>query len=701
MTTVEGVPVPNSMIRELPAHKDACLGVRPLPANHPSQSAFFTWSAGGCVLFWSLDGICKADFQIELEQPAEGEEDIANELKVVRVSKDGTFFVSGDKYGVLRYVSFFFSFFFYLFTPFNFFFSSHVDPLFFSVIDGDTQTHYYDVKAHSSEIMDITIHNDTIVSCARDRTVQVFVKKAGEWNLSQTLDDHTASVQRVLLLEDGNKLLSCSTDRTIVIRELCRREAADGTVTDAYIPTRTLNTKASPIHMAPISDSASTILVSTLDRHIIKFDLATGRVINSFKVTDETGDAVVMDAITLSEDKGKPRVIVGTSTTDKSIRVYDLNGGLVDKEWGHTEGVSDVCLLEVSGKKDVAAESVTVISTGTDGTIMIWNFLERGSASSNPNAPNGTPEPSALSRDSTAARTPLRRVLSKSELIEFTPKGSPGTELPGSGSKSVGSISPPRQLRKKASMYGMNRPLTAVSKAGVAIQQQTQSSPSSPSPSAATATAATSPAPPAASTPTASAASTSSSSEESQSPSVSTSISTPTANGRQSRKSVRGRTASPPDSQTRLPAPPRRPSYDARARNTSRSRGKSDASVNGAGSMNGLAESLTRSLRSFRKKAEIVGRSENNAVRPEVMRDLQRELGLTVKELGRDNKSGSGTGSADVEMMAMLETYSSKLLSMVNDRLEGKSPKPATTTTTTNGGLDRRKADGVETTGEG
>ena len=561
------------------------------------------------------------------------------------------------------------------------------------------------MKAHSGEIMDITIHNDTIVSCARDRTVQVFVKRAGEWNLSQTLDDHTASVQKVLLLEDGNKLLSCSTDRTIVVRELCRREATDGTVTDAYIPTRTLNTKASPIHMAPIADSASTILVSTLDRHIIKFDLATGRAISSFKVTDETGDAVVMDAITLSEDRGRPRVIVGTSTTDKSIRVYDLNGGLVDKEWGHTEGVSDVCLLEVSGKK------LTVISTGTDGTIMIWDFLERGGPSSSPNASNGTPE---SSRDSTAARTPLRRVLSKSELVEFTPKGSPGAEFPGSGSKSVDSISPPRQLRKKASMYGMNRPLTAVSKAGMAIQQQTQSSPSSPSAAAAaTTTAAAAAVPPVSSTPTTSTTSTSSSSEESQS-SVSTSISTPTASGRQSRKSVRGRTSSPPDSQTRLPAPPRRPSYDARARNTSRSRGKGDTSVNGAGSMNGLAESLTRSLRSFRKKAEIIGRSENNAVRPEVMRDLQRELVLTVKELDRDNKS-AGTGSGDDEMMAMLETYSSKLLSMVNDRLEGKFPRATATTTTTtttttatatangvdNNGLDQRKADGVETTGEG
>ncbi|KAF8252289.1 WD40 repeat-like protein [Wilcoxina mikolae CBS 423.85] len=671
MSTVEGVPVPNSMVRELPAHKDACLGVRPLPANHPSQSAFFTWSAGGCVLFWSLDGICMADFQIELEQPAEGEDDVLNELKVVRVSKDGNFFVSGDKYGVLR------------------------------VTDGDTREHYYDVKAHSGEIMDIAIHNDTVVSCARDRTVQIFEKKDGEWGLSQTLDDHTASVQKVLLLEDGNKLLSCSTDRTIVVRELCRRGAIDGTITDAYIPVRTLNTKASPIHMAPLSDSASTLLVSTLDRQIIKFDLATGRVLNSFKVTDETGDAVVMDAITLSEDKGKPRIIVGTSTTDKSVRIYDLNGGLVDKEWGHTEGVSDVCLLEVGGVD--LSESVTVISTGTDGTIMIWDFLERVGSNSSQSAPNGCTEPSVAAKDTTAARTPLRRVLSKSELVEFMPKGSPGTEFTGSGSKSVGSTSPPRQLRKKASMYGMNRPLTAVSKAGVAIQQQTQTQVTQQ-----------------VTTPTTSTTSTSSSSEESAS--LSTPISTPTASGRQSRKSVRGRTPSPPDPQTRLPAPPRRPSYDARARNASRSRGKSDASVNGAGSMNNLAESLTRSLRSFRKKAEAIGRSENgNGVRPEVMRDLQRELALAVKELGRDSKSAErdgGSNTGDDDMMAMLETYSSKLLSMVNDRLEEQFQRKdgeevavrtnGTSPATTNGvdgesnsGLDRRKAGGAEVTGEG
>lgn len=101
-STVDGVPLPNSLIRELPAHKDACLGVRLLPAGHSSHGVFFTWSAGGAVLFWNLDGANRGDFQVELEQPLESDDPFPNELKVVRVSKCGDIFVTGDKCGVLR-----------------------------------------------------------------------------------------------------------------------------------------------------------------------------------------------------------------------------------------------------------------------------------------------------------------------------------------------------------------------------------------------------------------------------------------------------------------------------------------------------------------------------------------------------------------------------------------------------------------------
>lgn len=105
MSTVDGVPVPNSMMRELPAHKDAVLGVRLLPNNHPSGASFFTWSIGGLVHFWSLEGVNRGDFSIELEQPTDSEDDVSNELRVLRISPMGDYFVSGDKYGVLRSVS--------------------------------------------------------------------------------------------------------------------------------------------------------------------------------------------------------------------------------------------------------------------------------------------------------------------------------------------------------------------------------------------------------------------------------------------------------------------------------------------------------------------------------------------------------------------------------------------------------------------
>lgn len=90
------------MVRELPAHKEAVLGVRILPKNSPTGAAFFTWATNGTVLYWTLDGTHKGDFNVELEQPSDLDEDVPNELRVVRVSPQSDYYVSGDRYGVMR-----------------------------------------------------------------------------------------------------------------------------------------------------------------------------------------------------------------------------------------------------------------------------------------------------------------------------------------------------------------------------------------------------------------------------------------------------------------------------------------------------------------------------------------------------------------------------------------------------------------------
>ena len=102
LDTVDGVATPKSKAQELPAHRDAVMGVRLLPQPNSFDAMFFTWSVGGVVLFWKLDGTSMGETNIELEQLLANDEEVPNELKVVQASQRADFFVSGDKYGVLR-----------------------------------------------------------------------------------------------------------------------------------------------------------------------------------------------------------------------------------------------------------------------------------------------------------------------------------------------------------------------------------------------------------------------------------------------------------------------------------------------------------------------------------------------------------------------------------------------------------------------
>lgn len=91
----------------LPAHRDPVLGIGALKLPNAYESDFFTWSCGGTVNFWNSEGRCQASTKIELEQLPNNEDDISNELRVLRTTEDMEFFVSGDRYGVLRYTSLF------------------------------------------------------------------------------------------------------------------------------------------------------------------------------------------------------------------------------------------------------------------------------------------------------------------------------------------------------------------------------------------------------------------------------------------------------------------------------------------------------------------------------------------------------------------------------------------------------------------
>lgn len=180
------------------AYGDAVLGVRLLSQLNDFGAAFLTWSANGTIVFWDLDGNNKTLLKIKIEQATPVEDDFVNQCQIVRSFNDSKHLVVGDRYGVLQ------------------------------IVNTTTQGCTFETRAHVSYIQDIAIFESgeltLVASAGRDRTVQLFRKLSDLWVLVQTLDEHSASVCGVFFAENGEKLISCSADRTIHVRQLVKKD---------------------------------------------------------------------------------------------------------------------------------------------------------------------------------------------------------------------------------------------------------------------------------------------------------------------------------------------------------------------------------------------------------------------------------------------------------------------------------------------
>lgn len=312
-------------------------------------------------------------------------------------------------------------------------------------------------KAHTSDITDITIvRRDEMLtlvgSCSRDRTIQIFKKLCDGLSLLQTLDDHAGAISQLTFSNDGTTLLSSSSDRTVMVRTLVF--GAEKYM--AYVTTRIITLKASPVAFATMPDNADTLIISSMDRQIQMYEISSGRHINSIKASDsEQNDAVILNAVTAQRLPNIPfpsAVVVGVASADKSIRIYDYdNGSMLIKEHGHTEGISDIATMQ---SRESNPQRITLISTGLDGIIMIWELHSRIQRQSDAESPVEAPVSQAVLKLTTASDTPKRRVLTRSELSELqrnsetTGDSTPQTPPPRDGS--------PSRIRRKTSRHTLS-----------------------------------------------------------------------------------------------------------------------------------------------------------------------------------------------------------------------------------------------------
>ena len=315
------------------------------------------------------------------------------------------------------------------------------------MIDEKTGSCIFRTRAHSGEITDIAVYegkNTIIASSGRDRTIQVFQRTDDGWDLSQTLDEHVGAVTGLLFTSDGSHLLSCSSDRTVVVREALAA-TSDRQASTAFVIVRTITMRNTPVSMTLPAGVDDFLILSTTDRSVHKYNFRTGQLSNTFKASDtEGGDAVVISSLVQIPNATGQHLIAGVSSTDKSLRLYDENGILFGRDWGHTEGVTDLTL--VSSDSDSAQRCL--VSVAADGTVFIWNIDFKEPARRDISQSMDLAGITSSGKDLLSSKPPLRRILSQSEMAKFQPRTSGEDVSTPTGRRTV-------KLEKRTSRFSL------------------------------------------------------------------------------------------------------------------------------------------------------------------------------------------------------------------------------------------------------
>ncbi|CAK9154468.1 unnamed protein product [Ilex paraguariensis] len=190
-----------------------------------------------------------------------------------------------------------------------------------------------------------------LASGGRDRMIHLYDIERN-YDLIGSVDDHSAAVTSVKLTCNGSKILSCSADRSLVFRDVVVAEN---------------NYKISRCHHQMVShgtvyDMATDPMVEVAatvgqDKKINTFNVATGKLIRSFKHDTDFGDLL---KVTMDPSCS----YLGCSYSNRSVCIYDfVTGGMVAQAAGHGEVITGVIFLP---------DCKHLVSVDGDGCIFVW-----------------------------------------------------------------------------------------------------------------------------------------------------------------------------------------------------------------------------------------------------------------------------------------------------------------------------------------
>ncbi|CAK9441687.1 uncharacterized protein LODBEIA_P55550 [Lodderomyces beijingensis] len=248
----------------------------------------------------------------------------------------------------------------------------------------------YQVQAHVTAVNDVIFFysqdQDFVCSISRDRMIQLFTREADQkWSLWQTLSTHNGNLLKALYQDD--RLYVCSSDRSISVHTFSR----DANSSLSLNRTKLISLRSTPTAMALFD---SDLVVSTADKQILIFDIASFELKRSLKLINEKLNESLMVASFV-----KYRHLLIVWSNDKSIRSFNyVTGRPVGVTWGHSDSLLGL-LLRVQEDDAEAEAQAELISISNDGCLFSWSIVESSAA-----AASASPESSSIERSSANSR---------------------------------------------------------------------------------------------------------------------------------------------------------------------------------------------------------------------------------------------------------------------------------------------------------
>ncbi|CAG0915557.1 unnamed protein product [Notodromas monacha] len=262
-------------------------------------------------------------------------------VRCIKISHDGKHLASGDRSGYIR------------------------------VYNMQSMEQIVQIEAHDSEILALEYSGlqdspklrskprSYLASAARDRLLHVFAVHK-DYDTAQTLADHSSAVTCLRFAhprEGGVRLMSGSSDRSIVFREFDKPDAGDGTVDFTRYHDVTARIKLLDMEIDRVGQKLLTV---GNDRLIHVYQLSTGMPIRNMKGT--RSEEATLVKVTL-DPSGQ---YAATSSSDKAIYLIDYSSGeVIAMMTGHAEIVTGLFFT---------ADCRHLISVSGDSCIFVWRL---------------------------------------------------------------------------------------------------------------------------------------------------------------------------------------------------------------------------------------------------------------------------------------------------------------------------------------